>query len=376
MRLLYIFRSLAVWGGIERILVDKMNSFAKLNDMDVYLLTTDQGNHTIPFQLDDRVRVKDLDICFCRRYQYGRFRRIWMLHEMKSRFENLLAIHIQEICPDVVICTTSDPISSIAKVKGDIPLVVESHSICSRTIGHGRNWLFRKINRYYFLKCLSKTEALIALTTSDAMEWQQFHSNVKVIPNMVHIEEGKVSQQANKHAIFVGRFDYQKQVQSVIRIWSLVSKKYPEWVLDIFGDGEMANEIEMMAYQVPNVKLHKPVSNIFDYYRESSFLLSTSLFEPFGLVIPEAMSCGLPVVAFDCPFGPAEIISDGVDGFLVENGDISEFVQKVGCLIDNIVLREEMGRRAIEASKKYSSEFIIPIWKRFFEDVSSKCAYM
>ena len=100
-------------------------------------------------------------------------------------------------------------------------------------------------------------------------------------------------------------------------------------------------------------------------------LLLTSKFEPFGLVMPEAMSCGLPVVSFDCPYGPAEIITDGEDGFLIKNRDIHAFADKVCQLIENPPLRKEMGKQAIISSQRFSPEKIMPMWKQLFESIVS-----
>ena len=276
MKILYLFRSLAVWGGIERILVDKMNWLASKEDIDVYMLTTDQGDHPIPYQVCNNVHIEDLGISFHRRYQ-----------------------------PDVIVCTTADQIDIITEVKRRIPLVVESHSICSRTIEQGENAVLRIYRRFKFLKSLSKTDCVVALTVGDAEEWRHFHHHVIVIPNMLHPCKVESSPLTSKRVIWVGRFDYQKRAEVAIDIWKHVVNRYPDWSLDIYGEGEYESEIALMTSSTRNVFLHKPTSHIFDCYSNSSILISTSLFEPFGLVIAEAMSCGLPVVAFDCPYGPA-----------------------------------------------------------------------
>ena len=121
-----------------------------------------------------------------------------------------------------------------------------------------------------------------------------------------------------------------------------------------------------------NIIVHDPTLSIIEKYLASSMLLLTSLFEPFGLVLPEAMSCGLPVVAFDCPYGPADIISDGVDGFLVKDRDIKVFAEKVCLLMDDISLRKKMGQAGIVSSQRYSTERIMPMWKQFFEQMLNK----
>ena len=98
----------------------------------------------------------------------------------------------------------------------------------------------------------------------------------------------------------------------------------------------------------------------------------TSRYEPFGLVLPEAMSCGLPVVAFDCPYGPADIITDGKDGFLIKDRNISEFAEKVCMLMDNSELRKTMGLVGIQSSQRYDASLIMPKWKDLFEQLTSK----
>ena len=104
----------------------------------------------------------------------------------------------------------------------------------------------------------------------------------------------------------------------------------------------------------------------------SSMLLMTSIYEPFGLVLPEAMSCGLPVVAFDCPYGPAEIITDGVDGFLIKNRDVENFSNRVCQLIENKNLRIQMGQAAIKSSQRYKADKIMPQWKDLLVSLTSK----
>ena len=118
-----------------------------------------------------------------------------------------------------------------------------------------------------------------------------------------------------------------------------------------------------------NIHVHEPTANIMEVYREHSILLLTSLYEPFGLVLPEAMSCGLPVVAFNCPYGPADIISDGVDGFLIKNRNVETFAECVCQLIEDEDLRIRMGHAGILSSKRYRSEVIMQRWVNLFEQL-------
>lgn len=364
MRILYVCRSLAYWGGIERVLVDKMNYLVRMYGDEVYMLTSDQGSHPVPYQLESKVHLEDLDICFHRQYRYHLLKRIMVAIRLERLFMKRLSERLRVIQPDVIVCTTANyvDINILAKVKGTIPLIVESHSIYRMTLG--QKGLRNRYADYMYRKGLSKARMIVALTEGDAVEWRKEFQNVCVIPNIVHLNEGEISSLDNKRVIWVGRFDYQKRPMEIIKIWQMVYPKFPDWHLDIYGEGEQRPELEELERSLNmNIHIHKPTAMIFNCYRRSSILVSTSLFEPFGLVIPEAMSCGLPVVTYDCPFGPGSIISDGLNGFLVKMDDREMMIGKICSLMDDIFLRQKIGIAARELSFNYSAEIIMPLWK-------------
>lgn len=370
MKVLYTFRSLAVWGGIERVLVEKMNHLVTMYRCEVYMLTTDQANHSVPYQMVDGVHFEDLDILFHRRYRYSGFRRLWDGWQRTQLFEKRLSERLRQIQPDVLVCTTADPVYSISKVKGNIPLIVESHSIYTRTLGE--KGLHQRIVAKLLLKGLKKANCLVTLTEDDAVEWRKIHSHVEVIPNIVHLYQGPMASLRKKRVIWVGRFDYQKRPMEIIKIWKLIYPHFPDWQLDIYGEGEQLQEIiKESTFLNMNIHIHKPTELIFDAYRESSILASTSLYEPFGLVIPEAMSCGLPVVAYDCPYGPSTIISDGENGFYVENSNRQAFSDKLCLLMSDTSLRQRMGKAASVSVQYFSACGIMPKWRDLFLNVLS-----
>lgn len=372
MRILYVCRSLAYWGGIERVLVDKMNYLVRMYGDEVYMLTSDQGSHPVPYQLESKVHLEDLDICFHRQYRYHLLKRIMVAKRLERLFMKRLSERLRVIQPDVIVCTTANyvDINILAKVKGTIPLIVESHSIYRMTLG--QKGLRNRYADYMYRKGLSKARMIVVLTEGDAVEWRNEFQNVCVIPNIVHLNEGEISSLNNKRVIWVGRFDYQKRPMEIIKIWQMVYPKFPDWHLDIYGEGEQYQIMENVVKSLNvNIHIHLPTLRIFDAYRACSLLVSASLFEPFGLVAPEAMSCGLPVIAYDCPFGPASIINDGVNGYLVEKDNQEIMVERMCLLMSDAVLRLKMGGTAIKSSSRYSADNIMPLWKTLF-DASTK----
>jgi len=368
MKIVYLYYSMATWGGTERILVDKMNYFARQYGYDVYLITSDQGGHPVLYGLDERVHFIDLNIRFHSRYKYNVIRRQWEFFRLSRLYHKKLEEQLRFLQPDLLVCTTIQTIKSLIKIKKDIPLVVESHInfLHPESLIHK---IKKLINNYW----IGKAEALVTLTEGDAKVWRHVSNHVHVIPNIVNLNNtGGYSDNLSKRVLFVGRFAEQKGIGDLFDIWKLIHESCPDWYLDLYGDGELWDKFKNEANSLNiNIEVHQPTAQIFDVYRNSSIFVLTSVYEPFGLVMPEAMSCGLPVVAFDCPYGPSLIIEDGKDGFLIKNRDIHAFADKVCQLIEDAPLRKAMGQRAIVSSQRFSVDKIMPMWKQLFEELVS-----
>lgn len=372
MRLLYLTDALAVWGGIERVLSDKMNWLVREYGYEVYVVTADQGTHPIPFPIDERIHVKDLNIRFHQQYQYSGLMRILKYRELEKLFRNRLKSYITEIKPDVISCIRDGYASAVLSMRMPIPVIFESHAMYRDVVYENSTFLHRFIT-YRKRRKLRKLDQLVALTQGDAEDWKRVCNKVCVIPNVVHLNErGNYSQCNSKKAIFVGRFDVQKDFGTMLKVWSLVQKRHPDWILNVYGNGELKPKFEKLVTENKlNVDIHPAVPGIMEKYKESSMLLMSSLYEPFGLVLVEAMSCGIPVVAFSCPYGPADIINDGIDGFLVEDRNIEAFADRVCQLMENDDLRQRMSKSAILSAQRYRAEAIMPQWKSLFTNLVS-----
>ena len=370
MKILYLTDSLAVWGGIERVLGDKMNYLASSGGYDVYVVTTDQGEHPIPYPLDKRVHVRDLNIRYHQKYHYNGFKRIQKDLELRRLFLKRLKDTIADIFPDLIIGIRLESIDTIIKAKGNIPLVCESHSLYN-AYRYEDTTIWNRLRFLFSRQKIRKANCIVALTEGDANDWRKVNRNVCVIPNIVHLNDtDRHSSLDMKRVIFVGRFTIQKDIWSMLEVWRLVHQHYPDWELHAYGEGELKMDfLKVIEQEDINLYVHEPTSNIFDRYLDSSILMMTSVYEPFGLVLPEAMSCGLPVVVFDCPYGPADIVSDGVDGFLIKDRDIQAFAGRVCQLIADKQLRRQMGESAVISSQRYRSDQIMPQWDHLFRQI-------
>lgn len=371
MKLLYVENTLAIHGGIERVLTDKLNWLVEYGGCEVCLLVANQGDHPIVFPLNPKVECHDLGIMFHRVYRYSGWKRYRLFFKLQQLFRQRMTAWIQSFSPDVIICTRQEYLPSVIKVRRTIPVVYESHN-SFLAYKFEKLSLLQKVQLQWCFHAVKKAQMIVALTQGDALEWKKLNPCVQVIPNVVHLNDtGRNSDCCSKSAIFVGRYTYQKDIPFLLRIWSLVSQRHPDWQLHIFGG--YGSEQEMFQSQIRsmnvNIFVHESTSTIYEEYLRSSMLLMTSRYEPFGLVLPEAMSCGLPVVAFDCPYGPAEIITDGVDGFLIRNRSIEDYVDKVCLLMEDEKLRQRMGQRGVQSTQRYEANRVMPQWKQLFEQI-------
>lgn len=374
MRILYVTDALAVWGGLERVLVEKANYLATHDGYEVFMLTVCHGNHPFPFPLDRQVTHVDLNVPFYSQYQYSGVRRMWSLRRLHRECREGLRHQLSTIRPDVIACSRIEFVSDICRVKGDIPLVFESHSSfwTSRFEGAG---LLRCLHTWWMNLSAGKAQAVVALTEGDAAVWRKINKKVFVIPDAVHLNEtGVFSDHQSKSAVFVGRLSKQKDIGSLLAVWQLVRQRHSDWQLHVYGEKGNIEEPfwQQLQADVHGVSVHAPTADILDVYKQHAVLLLTSRYEPFGMVLPEAMSCGLPVIAFDCPYGPADIITDGVDGFLVKDRDIEDFADKVYLLMENHDLRQQMGLAAILSSQRYRADRMMSAWQKLFESLGAK----
>lgn len=378
MRIIIIHRSFALVGGAERVITDKANYLAKEGHQ-LMLVSYEQGEHPLPYELHSSVQYKDLDCRFFTLSKYSLPMHLYHYYRLRRRFRKNLRVAVFEFNPDVVVLASDwqTLMEVVVDAVSPVPVIAEFHNTYDyvmRKVGTSDRWLKAKLTQLYYrqtIKSVGKCAQLVVLTDSDARGWRQHFSNVTVIPNPVTLYPDVIDDIPKDpgRIIFVGRFNYEKRIDRLITSFSMIADKYPDWHVDIFGDG---NEKQNLLNQIKEMKLegrviiHEPTKAIYDEYKRSEMLVLCSEHEASPLVLVEAMACGVPCISMDCPNGPREIIQDGETGLLVKDGDIKDLSAKIEWMIIHDAKRVVMGRNARVYAATRKQSVVMKEWEDLY----------
>lgn len=373
MTIVYCLNTLSYFGGIQIVTITKANALAQNSENHVWILPCcdDSGKTCIP--VSDRVGILGMqqhDLTW--RYPWVLFQQVFKLPAVIRRFRKRLV----QLNPDIVVSTGGFDRWLVPFTKGSWSTIREFHLVKDYR-KRFNNSFSQKISfsidgfleNHLFLR---QYDRIVVLTEEDRSTRWAKNKRVCVIHNPIRYLNADKSSLTNKRILACGRLCYQKNFASLIRAIRPVIDRFPDWRLDIIGEGEehasLQDEITRLSLS-DNVFLRGNQTNVQEWMTNASFLVMTSRFEGFPLVLIEAMNCGLPLVSFACPTGPKDIISDGVDGFLVPPEDESKLSEHICTLIENETLRKKMGAAALKKAERFHIDSITKQWMTLFEDL-------
>ncbi|WP_028908065.1 glycosyltransferase family 4 protein [Xylanibacter ruminicola] len=381
-RVMYVYHHLAIVGGIERVLTDKMNYLSD-NGFVVSLITYEQGSHPIAFHLSKEIIHTDLNTRFFPLDNYPLIIRLIKKFKTKLLLQHRLQVQVNSFRPDIIVVIAGDirTCDILNKIKTSAKKIAESHTNIKYTMSDPskRNGilslLINKLYIEYQCRKIRKMDMLVTLTDGSAKEWRKYTKNITVIPNPLTLYPTEINtkKEFSNRIISVGRFDYQKGFDILVKAFTIIADKCPNWSLEIFGEGNDKTRIKnMISYNnlENRIHLHPASSTIYEEYKKSDFYVMSSRYEGFGLVLIEAMSCGLPCISFRCKHGPEDIITNDIDGILVKDGDYNELAETILWLCNHPTQILEMSCAAREKAQKYKKENIMPLWIKLFHKLS------
>ena len=363
MKILYLTPKINNEGGVARVLSVKANYLVENFGYKVHILTQNDGIVPLFFSFNEKIVLHDMILKGNLIFFFWQY--------VKALKKALTTIH-----PDIIIiCDNGLKAYCIPFIlKTSVPIIFECH---------GSKYIEEKeqVNSFFATKfklafkefSANRFAKFVALSKESLKEWNV--KNGVVISNPLWFKASRFSDLKSKKVIAVGRHSYEKGLDRMLQIWQKVIVNHPDWSLEIYGKSNKNQELQKLANALSinnNITFFEPVKNINDKYLDASILAMTSRTEGFGMALIEAMALGLPCVAYDCPVGPRSIIKNNENGFLVEDGNIDSFVQKMELLIEDENLRLQMGKNAQESMEKYNLESVMQQWKTLFEEITKQ----
>lgn len=350
MKILFVISSLS-HGGAERVLVNIANHLSSKHEISIATF----ANTPSFYLLDEKVNSIILDLMKPSRT---------IIETCLNTFKRLriLSRTIKTVNPDVIISfMTHTNILSILAAKWVRHKII----ISERTIyNFYSSWLLNALKRIIYPWC----DYLVTQTLQDSNNYN-FVANITTIYNPIIIPSLSITSQKEKIILAVGRLDKQKGFDKLIKAFSLLPQN--NWELWIVGEGQERGSLEkqISELKMQNIKLLGIQKNIFDYYAIASLFVLPSEKEGFPNALLEAMSFGCACISFDCPYGPREIITDKVNGILIENQNVEQLTQAIYTLINDAHTREMLSQEAIKIRQQYAIEHIVEKWEEIIGQV-------
>jgi len=375
LKIVYCTPALYMAGGVERVLTLKANYFAEHFGYDITIILTEGKGKPLFYPLSESIKVVNLDIGFEELWTCSFLKKIFIYLRKQRLFRKKLSEELMRIRSDITVSLLRREINFINDIKdgsrkiGEMHINRENYRNFNTEDASIIKRIFAKLWSYSLLSHLRRLEKLVVLTEKDREAWTEL-DNVVTIPDPLPFVPLSVSMLTEKRVVAVARYSHEKGIDLLLQAWAKAEKLMADWRLDVFGDGDRSayeRMVEELKIDSSRCQLHGLTNDVEREYVNSSLFVLSSRFEGFGMVITEAMACGLPVVAFDCPWGPRSIIANGVDGLLVENGNVELLASAMARLMGDEHLRRSMAEAGVRNVQRFGLDSIAGRWKSLFE---------
>lgn len=376
MRITFLVDSLGNPGGMERVLSTKANYFAEKLDYKVTIIVKLSIPKELFFEFSPSIEIVSLE--FTRGIKYN------VLSSYNSKHKKKVSDYLMKSKQDIVIGLFGSELPFLYRINDGSKKIQEFHfsknylihlvenipNLRLRKLRKAKAYLKQKKEQFY----AKKYNCVVLLTEKDQRLWGNKIKSY-VIPNPVSFVSHKKSELTNKKIVAIGRLIAQKGFDDLITAFSNIHHKIKGWELEIYGEGQDLTYLNSIIskHELHNkIKILPPVKNIKSVLTDSSIFVFPSNYEGFGLVLTEAMECGLPVIAYDCECGPSEIVKHGEDGYLVPVGDIDSLSERIKELANSEELRKDLTKKGIINVKRFYPEEVMTNWLNLFETLNKK----
>ena len=376
MKIVYTIAGTYRAAGMERVLADK-TAWLCSHGYEVVVVTTEQKGRPSAFEMDPSIRQVDLGIGYEDNNGKSFISKLLHFPFKQLKHRRRLSSLLKHEKADVVVSMFCNDESFLPKIKDGSKKVLEIHFSRFKRLQYGRKGIWALADKFRSsqdLKHIADFDRFVVLTDEDKTYWGSL-PNIVVIKNSIAGRADKPSPLDSKTVIAVGRLSYQKSIDRLISAWKIVCDTLPShgWTLRIVGDGEERNSLEKLAVELgikDSVEFSGVVKDMDSVYDNASILALSSRYEGLPMVLLEAQAHGVPSVSFACKCGPRDVITDGVNGLLVEEGDIDGLSKALCALMISPDKLKEMGNASYEDSVRWSRNNIMKQWDVLFKSLS------
>ena len=357
-------------GGAERVICTLANSLIRTNEVSIVTLI----NSSIDYKINPKIKVISVDKNKNKNKLFSKMKKLSL-----GRFISLKRIILQEK-PDIIISFLPEPsiklmiIKNMDKRINKIPVIV---SIRNDPKIEYKNKLID-----FIVKKLYKNVSFLILQTKDAMKYFEKSipkDKMTIISNPINPEfmlDEPFLGIRDKKIVTVGRLTEQKNHKLLISSFKEIINKYPDYQLEIYGEGRLKNELQKFITDLKldtKVKLMGSTDDVKRILYKSSMFILSSKYEGMPNALMEAMALGVPCISTNCPCGgPNALIKNNENGLLIENENKEELVASICKLIENKSLSKKISINACKDSKNYSIDKIVKKWENIINSTIKK----
>lgn len=379
--ILYFIPSLDSSGGMERVLLEKVNYLTLTNNYNIIIVTTDMSEMSRSFfYCHPSIKIINLQLFYNKYFDLPFLKKYVAIQKLNKVYKQNVYKIVNEENIDICVTMGGKELEFIGKLGLDAKIIYECHfnknfrsSFISAYVGNNLFWKIMGFLRDWQHSIQAKSmDKIVVLTQQSYNEWIKITKKVEIIPNPspIKYDENKWPDPHSKRVIAIGKLSAQKGFDMLIESWVEVKHQCPGWTLDIFGKGELhallQSKIEF--YDLQDVVSLKGITrDVESELLSSAIYVLSSRFEGLPMVLIESLTCGLPVVAFDCETGPREIIVNNDCGILVEQNNIKKLSYSIIELIKNMDLRLIKSKFSKEKAKIYTIDSIMLKWDDLFD---------
>lgn len=377
-KIVFLAETLSKQDNLLRMFCQKINWLAENSEYEVHLVLTEKNKKPARYELSPQVRVVNLEINYEQlgKRAFGNSVLYWYRQYIhKKRLNKLLG----EVKPVATVSMMGRELSFLFRIKNGGQRIYEFHNgmklhmeISKGETTEMSNLFQMRLHSFRLRLLVKKHDVVVVDTESMEQIWKKVFKNIVTIPNPLKEYPSLHGKNENMRVMAVGDYLSENGFNHLIDIWDRISRKYPDWRLHLYGDGNQVyyRDLIKSRHLSKVVQCYGPPEKLFETYPKYSLFVQAYEYDRFGQHLMEAMAYGIPCVAYDVPYGPGDLIDDESNGFLIKPNQLVDFASKLGLLIRKDELRETMGRKAHEDMRRYGPDNVMAEWIKLYDSIA------